>query len=341
MNDAIQFVIQIAGAAIAILPLAFTVTVIKGTQGIIGSVAGKMEGSGAAKGLRGVGEGIREDRQNTRRTKGLNGEGGLPGYGAAVRFGARRRAAKKSREGGAQYAELNYVANAAAENSGDNKFSKQMAGGDEARQASVVASALAQQKKAALEGVKDMEALIRVRVADPNQTDIKSFEDALKKALETGDTTSAVAAQNLLFGQGGSGVKAFRNTVTAAETGGTADASVIGSLKGNIQENHGKYAKDKGADVLNWANSSSTLANTAVGKMTDNELAGQHVSTLEKMVANNEVTGDQARRMLSDPRVSANLKEDQEALLSQASKAQISQAHDEALKEEARRNGTP
>lgn len=318
MDEAIRFVVQVAGAAIAILPLLFTVAVIKGTQGIIGSVAGKMEGSGAAKGLRGVGEGIREDRQNSRRAKGLNGGRTLPGYGAGVRWGARRRAAKKSREGGAQYAELNYIANAAAANSGDNRLSKSMAGGDEARRASVVASALAQQKKAALEGVKDMEALIRVRVADPSQTDIRSFEDALKKALETGDETSAVAAQNLLFGQGGSGVKAFRETVEAAETSGTANASVVGSLKGNIQENHGKYAKEKGADVLNWANGANTMANSQAGKLSDNDLAGQHTSTIEKMVDGNEVTLEQAERMLDDPRVSANLDENKEKLLKRA-----------------------
>lgn len=318
MDEAIRFVVQVAGAAIAILPLLFTVTVIKGTQGIIGSVAGKMEGSGAAKGFRGVGEGIREDRQNTRRTKGLNGEGGLPGYGAGVRWNARRRAAKKSREGGAQYAELNYVANAAAGNAGDNRLSKQMAGGNEARQASVVASALAQQKKAAIEGVKDMEALIRVRVADPSQTDIRSFEDALKKALETGDTTAAVAAQNLLFGQGGSGIKGFRDTVKTSEANGTASPSVVGSLKGNIQENYGKYAKEKGADVLNWANSDNTIANSRVGKLSDNDLVGQHTSTIEKMVDTNEITQAQAERMLKDPRVSANIDEKKEELLKRA-----------------------
>ncbi|HET9411714.1 MAG TPA: hypothetical protein VFO38_02615, partial [Candidatus Saccharimonadales bacterium] len=79
-------------------------------------------------------------------------------------------------------------------------------------------------------------------------------------------------------------------------------------------------------------------------------LAGQHTSTLEKMVGRNEVGGDQARRILSDPRVSADLNDDQKALLAQAaggdvrpapSKQDLDDAHQQALDEARRRSGTP
>ena len=331
----------IGGAAIAIVPLFITAGLIK-TTSAIDNVVGKFKGS-AQKGASDFGGGFGDDLNNRRRSAAAAGGGGP--LGAVNRYKMRRDAARKSRAGGAAYAETKYIADTAAANGGDNRLANQMAGGDPARKASVVASAVAQQRKAAEEGIKDMEALIRLRIADPNQGDIKNAQDALRDALNKGDSTAALAAQNLLFAQGGSGIGQFREVMQQME--GRTNPDVTQHLKENIQDKHGQYAKGKGTDVLNWANQSGTsLSDTGAGKMSDNDLAGQHISTLSKMVNNNEVTGDQARSMLSDPRVNASLSPDQKKLLAQAaggdvrpkpSQQELDRAHQEAINENTRR----
>ena len=128
-QEAVDWVLKIAGAAIAILPLVFTVALIKGAKGIVGTVAGRMQGSRAAKGITGFGERVGENVSGRRRIKAMDPKRkGVWGsfLGAGYRMSARSHAVHAGIKGEAEKAERDYISNLAES---DEKFRKQMAGG--------------------------------------------------------------------------------------------------------------------------------------------------------------------------------------------------------------------
>ena len=128
-QEAVDWVLKIAGAAIAILPLVFTVALIKGAKGIMGTVAGRMQGSRAAKGISGFGERVGENVSGRRRIKAMDPKRkGVWGsfLGAGYRMGARSRAINAGIQDEAKRAERSYIDNLADQ---DEKFRAQMAGG--------------------------------------------------------------------------------------------------------------------------------------------------------------------------------------------------------------------
>ncbi len=341
MDNVIEWLLKLMAAGITIIPLFFTyifiMAVLKGLGALGGAIMSVSDRS--QKGGRGFGQGVGDNLRNKRKSDALEG-GGIPGYGSLIRRGARRRAKRGSTETRAKRAETDYIADMALN---DDKFAGALAGGDEARKAGVMAAAVAQKKKAFAEDVGDMEALIKVKFdGDPKK--------ALEDALATGNQAQAVAAQNLLFAKGGSGVSDFRKIIEEAEKteGGKAQLDQVSdSLKENIQERHGKQVKDKGADLVKWAGQTpepgqapKSLTDSTAGALSDNDLAGQHAASIGKMVNQNQVSGDQARRVLADPRVSANLNDDQKKELLRAAGGdvrpnptdkELHQAQEEAL----------
>lgn len=111
-QEAVDWVLKIAGAAIAILPLVFTVALIKGAKGIVGTVAGRMQGSRAAKGIGGFGERVGDNVSGRRRLKATskNRKGIWGGrMGAVYRMSARSRATHAGIQDAANKAEHDYV----------------------------------------------------------------------------------------------------------------------------------------------------------------------------------------------------------------------------------------
>jgi len=209
----------------------------------------------------------------------------------------------------------------------------------EQARAAVVAGAINQAAKSFREDVSDMEALIRIKFKDDPAA-------ALQDAIDKGDKAQAVAAQNLLFKQGGSGVSKFRQVIESNEQGNPEQlGKVSDSIRENISENHGQYAKAKGADIVKWAGGASpTLTQASAGSLSDNDLASQHSDSIRKMVDQNNVSAEQAARVLNDPRVSANLDNQQKAHLQRAIDtasdgsgplSEIDRAHEEALVQNA------
>jgi hypothetical protein len=320
MNGIVKWVQTAMGAGIGIIPLFLTYMLVMATLKGLGAVGNAISSASdrGQKAGKGFAQGIRDDRKNIRRANELEGKG-MPGRRSLTQWGARRAAKRGSNETRAKRAETEYVANTAVEN---DAFASALAGGDETRKAGVVAAAVTQQKKAFQEDVGDMEALIKIKFDnDP--------EKALKDAIESGNKAQAVAAQNMLFAKGGSGISKFREIVEGAEANPESAAklgNVSESLRDNLQERHGRDAKAKGADLISWSGQTpkpgekpKSLTESKSGALSDNDLAGQHAKSIEKMVNQGGViSGDQARRVLSDARVSANLNDEQKAQLTRA-----------------------
>lgn len=324
-----EIAIQIMGALIAFIPLALTPIVMKTAGGLLNRFGGVVNNpnKGPFDRMRKGAEGYRKNRQQYRELKAMNGIRTLPGKGFVAKSRTRRGAVLASREGALKDAKTNYIADTAAEKVGDNLFAKQMAGGgrfvqaNEGAQNAVVASALAQQKKAFSEDVSNMEALVKVKFKDDPGA-------ALREALAKGDDVQAVAASNLLFKSGGGGVSKFREIIESGEANNSAGlATVADKLRSNITDNHGQYIKQKGADIVQWASGAKDangnviapkLSMASTGALSDNDLAGQHSKSIEKSISQGNVSKVQAARMLGDPRVSANLDSGQKAALQQA-----------------------
>lgn len=127
MDEVVKWVLKIAGAAIAILPLLFTVALIKGAKGVMGAVVGRIQGSGAAKGISGLGERVGDNVSGRRRIRANSGKGFWGGrMGAGYRMSARSRAVHAGIQDEAKRSERDYVDKLAEK---DEKFRSQMAGG--------------------------------------------------------------------------------------------------------------------------------------------------------------------------------------------------------------------
>jgi len=343
-----EIAIKIMGALIAVIPLAITPIVMKTAGGVLNRFGVSLPGKGLIDRAKKGAQGYRANRQALRDTNALNGKRRFGG--SFVRRKAKRNAVIASRQAGLKDATTNFISGEAEKN---GLFAKQMAGGglvtnaDERTQNAVVASAIAQKKKAFQEDVSNMEALVKVRFKDPGE--------ALQDAINRGDKTQAVAAQNLLYKKGGSGISQFRDIVQASEASSDMGvqaglSEVTGSLKGNINDNHGQAVKAKAADLTSWAGGSNSLSTSQSGSLSDIDLAGQHASSMAKMASATKedgsplITGAQARSVMNDPRVSANLNPEQKQILSDVAggdlrknptKEELTIAHEDAQIQDA------
>jgi len=347
-------VIQIMGAGVSIIPLALTPIIMKAGGGLLNRFGGIINNpnKGPFDRMKKGAEGYRKNRQTLRQNRALNGGRRLPFYAGSIKSRTRRNAVNASREAGLRDAQTRYVSEQARSNGGDNAFATQMAGGsrvtaaNERAKTAVIASALSQEKKAFQEDVSNMEALIKVRFDDPAK--------ALEEAIAKGDRTSAVAAQNILFASGSSGITKFRQAIQESENSTEPNvqagfSQVSDELRANVKDKHGQYAKQKGADVIKWAGQprGTKLSDTHASNLSDNDLASQHEGSMKKMVENGDISAEQARRMLGDPRVSANLDNDQKRHLTNAaggdlratpSRDELDIAHEEANVQNALHN---
>ncbi len=151
-------VVQIMGAAIAILPLAITPIVMKTAGGVLNRFAGIVNNTekGPVDRLRKAGEGYRQGRLNLRNANAMSVEDGgkgsfQGGRGVVKRWQARRGAINSGRDTAAKEAQRDYVAGELGRNS---NFATAVAAGD-----STKGARLADKAKAAAEAEDLKEAL--------------------------------------------------------------------------------------------------------------------------------------------------------------------------------------
>lgn len=157
--------------------------------------------------------------------------------------------------------------------------------------------------------------LRRDSIADPS-----AAKNALQRALVKGDAVQAKAAQNVLFTQGGSGMKNFHDAVT--QTAG-ANASTVSALRENINTNHGQMVKAKAIDISKWAAVGGNLVDIGSTKdtwqgMSQADLAGQTGDSMLRGVAAGGINGETAAELLNNAQLSGNLDDKQRAALQQA-----------------------
>lgn len=128
MNSSDNIFVQIAGAAMAIIPLALTWTVMKSTGGVLNKVGAWVNNPnrGPVDRMRKGAESFRKDRQNVRNMRALQGVGGLPGRNSFTRWRARRGAVVAGREAELNRAKSEHISDAMQNN---GVFANAVAGG--------------------------------------------------------------------------------------------------------------------------------------------------------------------------------------------------------------------
>lgn len=180
----------------------------------------------------------------------------------------------------------------------------------------VAAGGVSLAEKAQAEETAATEKLIRSQVAGGVSAQT-IFEDAVRK----GDKVQARAAQNVMFSQGGGGVHSFAQSINNLE--GSMSKDMIESLRENISTNHGQYIKGKSIDVSLWAGKggkklSEFTDRATTWRLSASDLAATAPKRLTAAVAAGNIDPRLATEMLSDPRISANLDNEQKAALSTA-----------------------
>lgn len=114
------FLLQIIGAGVKVVPLFIVPFMIKGATSVLGKVGGWINNpnKGPVDRLRRGAEGYRNNRQEYRKLKALNGERSLPGARGFIRRGERRKAVLANRKGELNRASSDYIAGLAKEDEG-------------------------------------------------------------------------------------------------------------------------------------------------------------------------------------------------------------------------------
>lgn len=131
---------------------------------------------------------------------------------------------------------------------------------------------------------------------------------ALQKAMRDGDSVKARAAFSVLQGQGAAGVEAARAVLAQ-----NAESSVAGDMREHILEKH-IALKGKDHRITSWAEEGNPGNLTQAGHMrslTDAQVASQ---TAQSITAG-DLDSARAQRILSDPQIQKDLKENQRAAL--------------------------
>ncbi len=326
MNGTTNTIVQIMGAAIAILPLALTPVIMKTAGGVLNRFAGIVNNAekGPIDGLRNAGEKYRKSRRDLRDTRAMAGGRGSTqlGRGAFKRWRGRREAVANSRAGKLNEAKNEYIADRATESA---SFRNSMAGGtigqkaDPADVSKALANATVVVQKAELEDISAVETLIRAQHQDPSEL-IGVAAAELSRAIARGDTTSARAAQKILLNTGGPGLDRLHVELeNSFDTQGASKTSETGSKL--RQDLSAAGLKGKDAVIDNWATNDArtgigaTFASNVSAGLNDVELAGQRMDgVLIQAEQQRHITQDQARAVVANESVFKDMDQGKKAL---------------------------
>lgn len=167
------------------------------------------------------------------------------------------------------------------------------------------------------------ESLLRQQITSGRTT----AADALQEAVKKGDTAQARAAQNIMFGQGSSGVRDFRNTMKEAQekarvSGKSLNSGAVDALRQNITDNHGQMVKSKAADIITWAGKGGDLATHAADPtvwqgMSQSDLATQTADTIGQEGARKNINPQTAAGLLANDQLNGDLDQRQIEILTE------------------------
>lgn len=303
MTSSTSFAVQVMGALVAIIPLFITPVVMKSAGGLLNRFGGIVNNpnKGPFDRMRKGAEGYRNNRQEYRNLKAMNGENSLPGSDRWARRKAGRAAILNNRKGELNRSNADYIAKRSATDEG---FRDQLAEGGGAG-AVDRAKAASLNVRLKLEN-EEIEQAMTLMVDSSDPTELQgNVEKAFKEATESGETTKARAAQKILATQlGAPGIQTLHKAISEVETSGKGNAGTMVELKKDINS-LGLKGKDNA--IASWGYTPGTNmqmleANTGTySGLNPVELAGQNEMSLTQAELIGAISVEQAKFTLANP----------------------------------------
>jgi len=286
---------------------------------------------------------------------------GKTGFSSAASFAEGKKLEMEQRRANAEKALTEAKQDYVAERAQNEEYAKKIAGptGNVER---IQAAAITAQKNAVAEAIKNAEVSANIKPGD-----LGAMAEALKEAIKSGNTVKAQAMQNMMLASGGKGVSSYRNAMQDMESelarqGERLDynSGVGADLRENMLKNHGGVKKDA-ADLIAQAASGLDLNQVSndrsTWQMSDQDFVTQKDASVKIALDNSALGKDQAVRIMSNKNLTKELSEENLARVeaiaqgvvqgsggdtrATPSPEQLDIAHEEALREERRRNPGP
>jgi hypothetical protein len=294
MNSSTQFAVRVMGALVAVIPLFITPIVMKSAGGLLNKFGGMVNNpnKGPFDRMRKSAGGYRENRQEYRKLKSMNGYRSLPGTGRLAKQKSARDAVLNNRK-----AELNRS---------NADYLSARTGDDTTAGEKFLAAALNVKLKLSAEEI-DNEVKRIIETGDPvtMRADVKT---AFISATNSGDTIKALAAQRILATKlGAPGVQDLQNAINDIEVRGGGNTETIKELK----RSSGEYAlKGKDNTTAVWGYSDKSIAEIRADVKTFSglnsvELANQNLDSLENSFSN--ISKSQADELLANNNATQSL----------------------------------
>lgn len=162
----------------------------------------------------------------------------------------------------------------------------------------------------------DNEAL-RMMNGVSSDKEISVAQEEYEKALESGDTVKARAAQKVLLGKGGLGVSKIRESIEKAESSGRLHGASAAAVKKDLAS-AGLKGKDAALDKWSYSKDSLdslTKSRDTHSKLTDSELSTQSPASLIAAKDNGSLGAETAARILGNNNLANNLTAEARTLL--------------------------
>lgn len=293
-DNADKWILQLTALGVSVIPLFAIPAVVKGSMAGLGALGAKINGW-----------------QN--KAQGSAGSRGKERYGQSAlgqwnKYRASEAQKRRALTQAGQYRGWNPIRksySAVAKKANRSRATGQF--GDR-----LAAGGISMANKEEAEAISLQEALI----ANDMKTNPNAHSEALRSALQSGDTTKARAAQNHLLKSAG-GREAFHDVMGDPSLDAGDDMSE--ALRANIQANHADI-DSKDAALTTWAFKGGTLAAVRADAATwetatDAQLAGHSKKSLEAIHAAGHLDHVRAQRIINDPRLAANIKPDEKTYL--------------------------
>jgi hypothetical protein len=357
MEEAFKYVVQIAGAGIAIIPLFATIFVINGALQSLGKLGGFISGIKGG-GLSKKASDFAGYRKTLRQGNALAGNRTFGGgrFRRQYRKDLRNQAADAALKSGqaqfgitdtkaGQHVQSIAQSNAQAQainNATNTQFAKSLANnpnlvsqgmGDAAKNAEVLKALAAQQSRAVAEAIKDVELSA---TAEIKPGDVQEMANRMAEAVKKGDSISAQAYQNMLMRSGGPGTNAYRKAMMGIgedDLQSEGASSAMTAVKRNMLTNHGGV-KETAADLVKHASSSKTMAEISgaadTWKMSNDDLVKQKTHSLQMAESAGGISQEQAKDIQTDNQLYRKLDKEGQQVIDRVAQG-VEGAHEEAL----------
>lgn len=335
-----NFILQVVGVGVGIVPLFVTPFVLKASSGFIGRWGGIINNPNkgpfdrAKKGAERY-RGKRQNIMNERRLRGTNMLGSTPArirgdgssrfrraVGGAVGAPAKvtgaiaqRNLTRELQESNAEKAlaktkqdvVATRIADEAAANGGESKYAQTIAG-PTGNVAQIQAAAVAAKKNETAEAIKN--AQISANIAPG---DLSTVADRLAAAINDNDDITARAMQNILLTSGSAGLEKYRNTMNDATENPSSAANVNETgkaLRENLLDNHGGVkasANDLVQQAINGGSMKRASESQSSWKLSDAELVQQKPASIKLAAASGAISQEQAVRISGNEELAKHL----------------------------------